>query len=161
MRVIFLDFDGVLNSRQFMESGQFGTGEGLDFGHSQIDPAAVERLNKIVEATGAKIVISSSWRHIWSLGEIVKMLKKRGFRFTDSIIGVTPSLLSNRGSEVAEWLGRQEEHARIGGDSVQSYAILDDSTDFEPEQHEHMVHTDAHFGLTDDDIGRAISILGM
>lgn len=161
MKVIFLDFDGVLNSQQYMESDAYGTGKGLAFGDSQLDPQCVDRLNRLIEATGAKVVISSSWRHIWSRGEITRMLKQRGFRHPESIIDVTPSLLSQRGNELAQWLGQADEGRRIGGEKVDGYVILDDSTDFNPDQMEHFVQTNPDIGLTDADVKRAISILGI
>lgn len=52
MRVIFLDIDGVLNNQQ---------------SPYQIDEKRVKRLAKIVHKTNAKIVISSNWRHSYSL----------------------------------------------------------------------------------------------
>jgi hypothetical protein len=45
MKVVFLDFDGVINA---------GSGRWLR--------ALVERLNRITDATGAKIIVHSSWR---------------------------------------------------------------------------------------------------
>jgi histidinol phosphatase-like enzyme len=55
MKIIFLDFDGVLNSQEFLKSHQGG------FGMTQVDPRAAARLEKLVKATSAQIVISSSW----------------------------------------------------------------------------------------------------
>jgi hypothetical protein len=130
--------------------------------HSQIDPRAVERLNRIVDATGARIVISSSWRHAFSRDEISAMLRDRGFRHPDSVIDVTPSLLAQRGEEVAKWLGGLDESRRLGGEGSDGYVILDDSTDFDSQElRDHMVLTDPEVGLTDSDVQRAIQILGM
>lgn len=159
MKIIFLDFDGVLNSARFMETNA----QGLQFGHSQIDPEAIERLNRIVEMTGAQIVISSSWRHVWSKNEIVRMMEKRGFRHSDAVIDITPSLQGPRGDEIAQWLGMEDERRRIDAErgDVESFVILDDSTDFpDPEMQDHFVNTDFDVGLTDDDANRAIFILG-
>jgi hypothetical protein len=59
LKVIFLDVDGVLNSR--------GKWAGCDLANltdsgTRIDPLAVARLKRIVDATDAKIVVSSTWR---------------------------------------------------------------------------------------------------
>lgn len=161
MKIIFLDFDGVLNSQRYMESDAYGTGKGLAFGHSQIDPKAVELLNKMIDVTDARVVISSSWRHIWSRDEIGRMLKQRGFRHPSSIIDITPSLMSQRGDEIAQWLGQADEGRRIGGEKIDGYVILDDSTDMHPDQMEHFVQTNPDTGLTSQDVNRAISILGI
>ena len=58
MKVIFLDFDGVLNSAKYL------LGHG-DCGVA-IDPARMALLKQIVDATDAKIVLSTSWREHWS-----------------------------------------------------------------------------------------------
>jgi hypothetical protein len=159
MKIIFLDIDGVLNSERFFEMNA----QGLEFGHSQLDPDAVERLNRLIEETGAKVVISSSWRHVWSRDEIVRMLEKRGFKHGDTIIGITPTLAGPRGDEVAEWLGTDDERRRIDPDhsDVESYVILDDSDDFhDPEMRERFVNTTWEIGMTDEDVNQAIYILG-
>lgn len=51
MKVIFLDFDGVLNSRSFRAVRS-----------DIIDEKHMTFLRRIVEATGAGIVLSTSWR---------------------------------------------------------------------------------------------------
>jgi hypothetical protein len=54
MKVVFLDFDGVVNSRE--------TRKRYPDKYTDIDPYHVQFLNKITDATGAVIVITSSWR---------------------------------------------------------------------------------------------------
>ena len=57
MRYLFLDIDGPLNT---------GRNDYLDpdrYGH-HFDDKAVRNLRRIVEETGARIVVSSSWRHM-------------------------------------------------------------------------------------------------
>ena len=54
-----------------------------------IDPKCAERINKICEQTGAKIVISSDWRISWyGTYEL-----QRGGINTEYIIDKTPELL--------------------------------------------------------------------
>lgn len=57
MKIIFLDFDGVLNSvsycRLHREPGVL------------LDPARMALLRRIVDATGAEIVLSTSWKEHW------------------------------------------------------------------------------------------------
>lgn len=70
MLVLFLDLDGVCNSTRFMvERAKAGTWDSADPKDwtNMLDPVAVALLNKVVEATGCKIVISSSWRHAHSI----------------------------------------------------------------------------------------------
>ena len=163
MKVIFLDVDGVLNSQRYKESGQFGAGaSNLEFGRSQIDPEAVARLDRLIDATGARVVVSSSWRHFWSLDEIRNMLAERGLRNIDALMDITPSMLSDRGSEIGQWLGIMDEARRYGGDDVEAFVILDDDTDFdERDMFSHLVRVNPDVGLTDDDVRRAVQILEM
>ena len=56
MKVIFLDIDGVLNTEDTFRKMIDGF---LDI---EIDEFRVEYLKKIVDATDAKIVLSSSWK---------------------------------------------------------------------------------------------------
>ena len=61
MRIVFLDFDGVLNSHAYFNAR---TEKFEDVGEAgELDPTAVERLNRIIDATGALVVVSSSWRY--------------------------------------------------------------------------------------------------
>ena len=55
IKVIFLDVDGVLNDVRTKSR----TAMGFQF----VDTSKILRLKKIVEKTGAKIVLSSDWRY--------------------------------------------------------------------------------------------------
>ena len=63
MRVIFLDVDGVLNSNSFAEK-MFSEQGVRVFYEDILDKRAIACLKQIVSATGATIVLSSSWRKI-------------------------------------------------------------------------------------------------
>jgi hypothetical protein len=156
MFVIFLDMDGVMNSTKSMQSHQGG------FGMTQIDPRAAARLEKLVKATGAKIVISSSWRHIFNLKQIQDMLRKIGApEAARAIVDRTPVGEGNRGAEIQEWLELDPERSTVDPDHepVEAYVILDDTNDMTPQQQANLVHTNPQVGLTDEDVMEAISIL--
>lgn len=92
MLLIFLDFDGVLNSVPFMERLQErlqAEGKPLATRYT-IDPVAVELLNGLIEETGAKVVVSSSWRKLFDVPELQAILVEQGFR--GNIVDVTPDL---------------------------------------------------------------------
>ena len=139
MKIIFLDIDGVLNHDQWYVSKEYQTLYQNEDNELDIDPKCAERINKICEQTGAKIVISSDWRISW-YGTIVRL--QRGGINTEYIIGKTPELL---------WL---DFHLDIN-----NYVIIDDRTDFKPNQQEHFIHINPHCGITDEDMNKAINIL--
>ena len=74
IKVVFLDFDGVLNSKEFFKSPRHEESEA-----GALDPEAIARLNRLLAATGAVVVISSSWRHGYTVGALASMLESRGF----------------------------------------------------------------------------------
>ena len=57
MKVIFLDFDGVLNSDTYYEEHNWSA--------PFIDESRLVLLKRIVDATDAKIVLSTSWKMYW------------------------------------------------------------------------------------------------
>src|SRR5690242_6033276 len=81
MKVVFLDFDGVLNSFQYIDATRM---------REPLDPAAVARLNAILARSGAKVVVSSTWRVRRSVEELQRVLVKVGFE--GEVIDKTPVL---------------------------------------------------------------------
>ncbi|RYE85652.1 MAG: hypothetical protein EOO75_16720, partial [Myxococcales bacterium] len=78
--VLFLDIDGVLNSAAWL--GRF-PGRCLTLpgdAAEMLDPEAVRRLERIRQATGCRVVVSSSWRHALPLAEIERLLRQHGLR---------------------------------------------------------------------------------
>ena len=62
-KIVFLDIDGVLNSElHYVEKSQQQLADEIGYPLSEISRSAVSLLNQIVEKTGAKVVISSTWR---------------------------------------------------------------------------------------------------
>lgn len=150
LKVIFLDFDGVLNNFAFLSTGKAGMHD--------LDPAAIERLNTLVLRSGAKVVVSSTWRLKFSLGELRMILSKYGFQ--GEIIDKTPyipfSVLAGdftetRSTEIHTWLKNAREH-------VESFVVLDD---LYLEGCAHcLVQTDFNSGFLDQHVEDALSILG-
>ena len=148
MKVLFLDIDGVLvNKRSLAERNQMG--------RSVADPACIASLNRIVEATGCKVVLSSSWRFC-GLQEMNRILEFWGCKF--QLHGMTPDLTRKqdtlyvgvpRGREIEEWLRTSQ---------VDSFVILDDDADMEPLA-PHLVRTVFEHGLTNELADAAIALL--
>jgi hypothetical protein len=153
MKVLFLDIDGVLNSEDWFKRSRTNGGrilvsrEPYPYGH--IDPLSVGVLNCIVKVTGCKIVISSTWRKSYEPEDIASILHLRGFRYTESIIGKTPSLNTQRGDEVAAWLATHK---------VESFVIVDDDSDMGALS-SRLVKTSFRTGLTVSEANRIVQML--
>jgi hypothetical protein len=135
--VIFLDIDGVLAPiRQWDRYGD-------------LDPACIRVLNEIVERAEADVVVSSTWRHGRTVGELQAMLEAAGF--TGCVVDKTPTLAAggDRGDEIAAWLA---EHA-VGG-----FVIIDDHLDM-GRLRAHLVLTHPAHGLRPADAPRAVATL--
>lgn len=99
-RIVFLDFDGVLNTTAFLQ--QVG---GAEVGHHWLDPSKVRLLAGLVRRSGARVVFSTSWRYMFTPRELAAMLRRHGFKGEAS--GVTPIGSTTRGEEIQAWLAAQ------------------------------------------------------
>ena len=163
MKVLFLDIDGVLNTKYWYTQVNRNTPKDK-YGYA-FDPNAVANLKRIVEESGADIVISSSWKCM-GLSQMEDMWRDRNL--PGRIIGITPNSVSDemllnadidsielfhiRGEEIKEWLMK---HAK----RVSSYAIIDDMDNMLPEQQSHFVQTNPEVGITEGDADTIITIL--
>lgn len=165
-RIIFLDFDGVLNStrthlarQRIVNSGKvqqrFMTHGEVDSG---FDTVAVGLLRRIVDDLNVGIVISSSWRYSMSLTMLQTMFREE-FQWNDAdriIIGMTPrSNTGRRGEEIQNWI---DEHSP--GIRNFQYVILDDSGDMEEHQFNRFVQTDFDEGFGYKDYKKVRSLFG-
>ncbi len=151
MRFVFLDFDGVLNSQALVDASPAPV-PGLDL----LAEDAVNRVESLSAATGAAIVVSSTWRLAFDLEALERMLRVKGLAAAP-IVGVTPFIphKRGRGQEIQRWL---DEVPPARGWSVEGIVILDDQPD--------MLHlmpwlvlSSFDTGLTEADVARARSIL--
>lgn len=152
MKIIFLDIDGVLNNQDItnFHKGKVGD-EAYDvFDRDDLfDPKCVNNLNSIIEATGAKIVISSSWRVLFDINELRDILANQ--KVNGEIIDHTNRFGCERGHEIQEWLDRHPD--------VSSFVMLDDGTDM-AHLIDRLVNTDFEKGLEEKHIEEAIKMLG-
>lgn len=159
MKVIFLDFDGVLNVIP-PDHDEFG---GL------FHPEFVTNLARIIDETEAKLVISSTWRHM-GLERLHKMWEQRGY--PGEIIGITPDLWRRVvDEEYHERLQRGDEIQVVINlhPEIEHYVILDDDQDMLKSQLGNFVccanninHPDCidiGYGLTNECANKAIRIL--
>lgn len=141
--VLFLDVDGVLNNQEIFISRKYGA--------APVCPDTCARLFAMLDATGAKIVLSSAWRGVPGLE---RKLKDRGiFKYAhrDKRTAQLGGTDDRRGREIAEWLSRHPEVTR--------YAIVDDDGDMLPEQQPFFVQTKFETGLLNEHISRLRTLL--
>lgn len=155
-RYIFLDFDGVINTPRHRHTlTQKGLPTRDEYGPF-FDPSAVAQLEKIVAATNAGIVITSSWKYK-GIDKMRSLWALRGMPGT--LLGITPTAIPNfmyaRGREVNMWLSENAPDNPL----ELRYVIIDDDTDFLPEQQPHLIITDPIIGLTSKDAEKAKAIL--
>lgn len=150
-KVIFLDIDGVLND----DSTPARTKKGYVF----VDKSKILLLKQIVDATQAKLVLSSTWRYDrddprWN-GDFLEL--QEAIRAADmDFYSYTPvdAIGIRRGMEIKAWLGVHTE--------VKRFIILDDELhDFEERKLlDHLVKTDfGGGGLQVDHVKEAIDML--
>ena len=144
-KYLFLDVDGVLNHSEYLSYSRV-----FEYPYCWFDSVCVERVKEILNKTGAKLVISSSWRKDSNLSHIFNQVG------LPSRFDVTPILLKDdieiaRGLEIAEYLQSQNNPEHV-------YAILDDDIyDLTPEQLQYTIHCED--GLTQDLTQKAIQLL--
>ena len=149
MKIIFLDFDGVISTYE----------KGWRF-----DVEKIELLKEIVDKTDAKIVVTSSWKRGFT--EVDKFIKSFYNKprnkdlknvtifdwFANSIYDITDNNGSWRGDEIQRWIDKHNEE-------IESYVILDDDSDFRDNQLFNFVQTDTYEGITSREVKLCIKIL--
>lgn len=140
MNIIFLDVDGVLNSidhakKVYEETLRAHSGYEYPF-----DPECLERLQKLVEKTDARIVITSTWRKTEEGKRVLQNILEQ-YDLANRVIGYTPILNKKRGEEIKSFLETLNVEA--------SYIILDDDDDME-ELTPYLILTSMKTGLTEE-----------
>lgn len=143
---IFLDIDGVLNTP---DDPQEHIWDHTGWGVTQL--INLQHILDSFPANETMVVISSTWRKIYELYELMGM-------FCDSLerppkyLDRTPAKLGfrKRGDEIHEYI---ECH------NVDRFVIIDDDNDMRDYQQAVFVRTNPEFGLTWDDAIYAVDIL--
>lgn len=149
MKVIFLDVDGVLYSNEYIVERTHAIGRKLHL-DERLDDDCINILKQLVDITGAKIVVTSSWK-ISDLDILTYRLKQHGVEIYD----VTKNYGDERGREIREWLSKTQ---------VSKYVIIDDDIfkDFDDEQLQYLVQPSMYHGraLNETHIAQVLNILG-
>lgn len=123
-KYIFLDIDGVLNSEhtwnEYCENGDQQSA-------STISDQYLENLQKIVEKTDAKIILSSSWRiyfgeytkeprNIFAI-HLVQALAKHNLKLHDMTPFIKGKFSNERGLEIRTYIDKH---------NIKDYVVIDD-----------------------------------
>lgn len=151
VRIVFLDFDGVLNFCGIFEK---------DF-----DEENVKNLNVILRRTDAKIVIISSWKVRYTLAEMCIKLGQGGV--VGEVLGVAKkdfkevfddnvASRSVREYEILMWLKEnKDKYNKI------DFIILDDMEFYYDKLKDFLVPVDGSKGLTSEDVEKSCKIFGV
>ena len=157
-KIIFLDFDGVLNDHSKHPNGYGG-----------ITLSLVPHLNSILDAVPeAKIVVSSSWRYVSPDPKVHEfILLIHGVNAYGRVLDVTVSDEEITGGNMPDWNDREawmregliwrvkQIRKWVEENDVESYVVLDDL----PLVVENLVQTQGNVGLTQNDAEKAIALL--
>lgn len=135
MKGIFLDIDGVINDhyniRYNRRNGEF----------QPLDKRMVHMLSVIIdECPDVKIIISSTWRKLYTGEEFIKIFEDAGWSIPKSVlIGSTPSGSGWRGHEIAHWLSTNP---------LEKFVILDDDLDVHADHADNFMWINPDIGFT-------------
>lgn len=158
-KIIFLDVDGVLNSKYtfkdnheyrkfFIRNMNDSIEDEIIYIMLDIDLDKVFMIRDVCNLTGAKVVVSSSWRRSRWYILLEEILTNLGI----PIVGVTPFISNNRGDEIRKYLEDNE---------VDDFVILDDEIfrDFK-ELENYLIKTSFYEdGLTDEISKEVVRVL--
>ncbi len=151
MKVIFLDFDGVMDTGFYDGALENEHKPTCDKYGAIFDPISIQNLDYIIRRTNASIVVSSDWKYFMSKDNLQAMWKAR--RLPGKIIDTTPNCSRHRGDEISQWLSNNSK--------VIEYAIIDDlgADCFNDSQLPHLVCVNPYNGLDLLSANRVIKIL--
>jgi len=154
--IVFLDIDGVLNVSRRIATLRTARvrRDGSTYNRSpewhtiwQFQPAAIAALAEIIAATGARLVLSSTWRRREDARERL---------LTHGVVGPwhedwrTDAERDGRGRQIERWLRR---HGKP------DYVVIDDRAAALADHAERLVETAFRVGLTAEDAKQAIDLL--
>lgn len=118
---LFLDIDGVLNSKNFIASNSKSDNDL----YYPLDPEKVSYLNQIIELLEqdnfiVSVILSSYWRLDFSIDQMTDLLREKGYVGPD--IADCTGECQNRGEEILQYYN---EHKKV----IKHILILDDDKD--------------------------------
>lgn len=147
MKILFLDFDGVLNTQDYRDSyGNMGAG---------IDKSKMQLLKRIIDSTGAKIVLITSLREYWNkdpdkcdyFGKVInEVFAEYGLEIYDKM---PVSESGKREDEILDWIVTNPE--------IKNYVAIGDGALFAKFLVGHFVQPKD--GLEEEHVEKAVEIL--
>lgn len=133
MKVIFLDIDGVVCLHKHKTNWE--TDE------EKFDAECCGHLKEIMQATGGKLVLSSSWRLFpESFAFVLEQFEPYGITKED-FIGITP-LLGDRPKEILQFLKNHKE--------INSFVAIDDEMYYcDDFPYDRLILTEVYSGITE------------
>ncbi len=170
MKLLFLDFDGVVNTDEWRAEA---TRRKLPPSQHLFRPM-VKRVNTIVEQTGARVIASTNWRIGYTKNALEEMLRSAGGTFP--LYSTTPLLPSPRQADLFTTAPIEPTRLLIPeptrgheilacmegiGEEVEAFAILDDldPSEFDFFGRQNLIYVNGHIGLTEIGAFRAIKLL--
>jgi len=143
MKALFLDFDGVITTY---------------YSHWRLSLDNIMLIKDIVDKTGCKIIVTSTWKHgARDVEEFVnKNLKRWNVQdntiewLATNIHGLTDSMCKSRADEVEKY---------VNENNIKDYVILDDEGGYHDHQLTRFVQTDFAIGITKREADLCIDIL--
>lgn len=154
--ILFLDFDGVINSETYASSRRYWDKHKPEIYakspfHYDFDPCSIAHICEMLDShPEIKVVISSAWRYGTSIEELKAYFP--GTVLAERIFSKTPNIsVTPRGPEIAKWLQ---------DNPTEKFAILDDENDMDGVQ-DNLVQTDWRTGVTYLNIHDCLKLLGL
>lgn len=153
MKIIFLDFDGVMDTSYYDHILNKKGLPGSDSFGIIFDPKSVRNLKEIIDKTGADIVVSSSWKYFMTYKDFLDMWKYRGLPGFVTDVTPIPSVRRNRGDEIDAWLTECNEECQ--------YVIIDDldGSNFNEHQLSRLLVVNPFCDIDENIVERAIALL--
>jgi len=137
LKIIYLDIDGVLNSKTY-----YKTVDRTKKDWNRFNPLAVEMIKRLIEEFKSSIVISSTWRFAF-VKELKNELIKSGLvKYLHKDWKTPEAYPSHRGEEINLWLDNHPEAI--------DYVIIDDDENILEEQKNWFIRTDINEGMTEE-----------
>ena len=166
--IIFLDIYGVLHSFNYEEYLTNHNFDWFDKDGAVFDPNCIVAFEYLINATKAKIVISSSWKDSRFCENALPLMRGIWERreLPGDIIDITPTLTPDdlfalygirstwqwKGYEIDQWLKHNRQY--------RSYIIIDDQDVVLDNQRDFFIKTNGKKGLQKKDVDKAMKILG-